>query len=97
MSTESSTMTVTKIRMPSMFKVVLLNDDTTPIDFVIGVVVHVFNKSEDEARAITERVHREGRAVVDIYTQEIARQKVEDTKKLAAKYNYPLKAISEEA
>lgn len=97
MSVATATETVTRIKLPSMFKVILLNDDTTPVDFVVQVIKFVFEKDLDEAKHLANRIHAEGRGVVGIYTLEIARQKVEEVGKLAKAKGYPLRAIKEEA
>jgi ATP-dependent Clp protease adaptor protein ClpS len=95
MSTALDTQTVTKLKTPSLFKVVFLNDDFTPMDFVIQVLNEIYNKSEAEAYAITVAVHQTGRGVVGTYTKEIAEQKVYETKMAAMTYQHPLKAIVE--
>ncbi|MNX91887.1 ATP-dependent Clp protease adapter protein ClpS [compost metagenome] len=76
----------------------MLNDDYTPMDFVVSVLVNVFDKNQDEARQLTESIHNTGRAVVLVTTLEVARQKVDDTMKLAANYSFDkFKVIKEQA
>jgi ATP-dependent Clp protease adaptor protein ClpS len=87
--------TKTKIKEPSMYRVVLLNDDFTPMVFVIEILMAVFNKSAAEAQALTLEVHTRGRGVAGIYTKEIAEQKADDTLAVAAHYSHPLKVVVE--
>ncbi|MNK44953.1 ATP-dependent Clp protease adapter protein ClpS [compost metagenome] len=96
--TATATVTKTTIKLPSQWKVVMLNDDFTPMDFVVSVLVNVFDKNQDEARQLTESIHNTGRAVVLVTTLEVARQKVDDTMKLAANYSFDkFKVIKEQA
>lgn len=95
MSTETDTVTTTKLKEPSFFKVILLNDHFTSMDFVITILTDIFCKPEDEARSITLQIHEEGKGVVGIYTREIADQKIAETHACARHYGHPLKAISE--
>lgn len=95
MSTALDTQTVTKLKVPSLYKVLLLNDDYTPMDFVIQVLVEIFNKSATEAHQLTMDVHEKGRGVAGVYTKEIAEQKVFECNQVAKSYKHPLKAIVE--
>lgn len=95
MSTALDTQTVTKLKVPSLYKVVLLNDDFTPMDFVIQVLVEIFNKSATEAHRLTMDIHEKGRGLAGVYTKEIAEQKVADCNQVAKTYRHPLKAIVE--
>lgn len=98
MSTATATQTKTKIRLPSQWKVVMLNDDTTPMDFVVSVLIEIYNKSEEDAVQLTHQIHNSGRAVVFVNTLELVRQKVEDTLKLAQGYGFKdFKVIKEQA
>jgi ATP-dependent Clp protease adaptor protein ClpS len=98
MSTATATQTKTKIRLPSQWKAVMLNDDTTPMEFVVSVLVSVYEKPEDEAIQLTQQIHNSGRAVVFVSTLELVRQKVEDTMKLAQSYGFnDFKVIKEQA
>ncbi len=81
---------------PKMYKVLLLNDDYTSMDFVMNVLMSIFRKNEQEAYTIMMKVHKEGRAVCGIYTYEIAETKVAQVESVAKKNNFPLKAILEE-
>jgi ATP-dependent Clp protease adaptor protein ClpS len=85
-----------KVQYPAKFKVVLHNDDYTTMDFVIMILVNVFNKSEMKARTLMLSIHRQGKAVCGVYTREIAETKAVKVHTLARKNNFPLKATIEE-
>ena len=85
-----------KIQKPRKFKVILLNDNYTTMDFVIEVIMDVFGKSFEEASKIMIEVHKKGRGIVGTYTYDIATTKVRDVENLARKNNFPLKAVIEE-
>ena len=75
---------------PGRFKVVLLNDDSTPIEFVIALLVKVFRHTEAAAIDLTMRVHNDGSAVAGVYTYEVAEQKGMESTNLARQNGYPL-------
>ncbi|PYQ43924.1 MAG: ATP-dependent Clp protease adaptor ClpS [Acidobacteria bacterium] len=79
-----------------MFKVVLLNDDYTTMEFVVLVLQQVFNKPEPEAYRIMMKVHVEGRGVCGAYTYEIAETKVSTVHEMAEENGFPLRATIEE-
>lgn len=81
---------------PKMYRVLLLNDDWTAMDFVVGVLMDVFDKSSDEATAIMLEVHNNGKGVCGIYTYDIAELKTQIVKEKAQNYGYPLRVITEE-
>jgi len=81
---------------PKKFKVFLLNDDYSTMDFVIDVLVKVFRKTVDEASQIMLNIHNHGREVCGIYTHEIAATKVSQVKTMAREQGFPLKAVMEE-
>ena len=85
-----------KTKRPEMFKVVLLNDDYTTMEFVVLVLQQVFNKPEPEAYRIMMKVHIEGRGVCGAYTYEIAETKVETVHEMAQENGFPLRATIEE-
>jgi ATP-dependent Clp protease adaptor protein ClpS len=89
---QTSTISKTKLALkpPSMWHVILHNDDFTPFDFVIELLVVVFNKTPEEATAITAAVHTKGKATVGLYTREIAETKVALSTRVAADYGHPL-------
>lgn len=84
-----------KLKKPRMYRVLLHNDDFTPIDFVVGLVQNTFRKTQDEAMAITLQVHERGMAVAGVYTHEIAETKVAQVHVLARKHDHPLMASVE--
>lgn len=81
---------------PKRYKVFLLNDDYSTMDFVIDVLVKVFRKSVDEASAIMLNIHNNGREMCGVYTHEIAATKVAQVKTMAREKGFPLKAVMEE-
>ena len=85
-----------KTKKPSMYKVLLLNDDYTPMEFVVHVLERFFNKNRSEAERIMLHVHRRGLGVAGVYTYEIAEAKVNQVHELAKKYEFPLKCNMEE-
>lgn len=95
--TNTATRTATKIKMPTMWKVILHNDDFTPMEFVIELLQVVFHKSQDDAARIATHVHTSGRAQVGLYTREIAETKTSMAQRIAEQYQHPLLTTSEEA
>ncbi len=87
--------TAQKTQKPSMYKVFLLNDDYTTMDFVVHVLEIIFRKPSLEAVQIMLHVHRKGKGLAGIYTREIAENKINNTHELARKFSYPLKCSME--
>ncbi|WP_227431527.1 MULTISPECIES: ATP-dependent Clp protease adapter ClpS [Acetobacteraceae] len=87
----------TDIAYPSMYNVILLNDDYTPMDFVVFVLEQFFDKSPAEAQAIMLEVHNRGSGVCGIFTYEIAETKVGQVMDLAQKNQHPLQCTLEKA
>ena len=87
----------TKKQDPTLFKVVLLNDDYTTMDFVIQVLENVFQKSPAEAFQIMMHVHRNGRGIAGVYPWEVAETKADTVRSLASEAGFPLRATIEEA
>ena len=79
-----------KTKKPSMYNVLLLNDDYTPMEFVIEVLEKFFGKRQDEATQIMLHVHQKGIGVCGIYTYEIAETKAVQVTNYARKYEHPL-------
>ena len=75
---------------PPMFKVIMINDNQTPMEWVQGILVDIFKHSEETARKITLTIHSEGSAVVGIYTYEIAEQKSVEATTLSRDQGFPL-------
>jgi ATP-dependent Clp protease adaptor protein ClpS len=84
-----------KLKEPEMYRVVLINDDYTTMDFVVNILELVFHKSQTEAEAIMLDVHNKGRAVVGVYTEDIARTKTSQVHNLAAINQFPLACVVE--
>ena len=93
---EYGTDTEIELQEPKKYKVILLNDNYSTVDFVIQVLMQIFRKSLEEATMITMSVHEKGRGVCGIYTYEIAQTKVAQVRASARKAEFPLKAIMEE-
>lgn len=83
------------IKEPSMYRVILLNDDYTTMEFVINVLLVVFHKSITEATLIMLDVHKKGKGIVGSYTYDIALTKINQVESMAAESGYPLKSIME--
>ncbi|MBL0955246.1 ATP-dependent Clp protease adapter ClpS [Leptospira levettii] len=79
-----------QLKKPNRFKVILINDDYTPQEFVVYVLAVVFRKSMEESRQIMWKAHTEGSAVCGVYSLDIARTKVEEVHKLADEAGHPL-------
>jgi len=86
----------TKKADPRLFKVILLNDDYTTMEFVVSVLETVFQKSPAEAFKIMMSVHVNGRGIAGVYPWEVAETKVDTVTSLAKGAGYPLKAVAEE-
>ena len=84
------------LQEPKKYKVFLLNDDFSTMDFVIDILVIVFRKTVDEASAIMLNIHNNGRDICGVYTHEIASTKVAQVKTMAREKGFPLKAVMEE-
>jgi len=98
--TKSDTITKTRaterIREPSRYNVIFINDDITPMDFVIQLLVEIFNKSLEDAQNITLQIHYENKAIVGTYSYEIAEQKTNESNMLSHHHGYPLTVLLEE-
>jgi ATP-dependent Clp protease adaptor protein ClpS len=84
-----------EVEEPPMYRVMLLNDDYTTMEFVIEVLVYVFKKSPEEATRIMLNVHRNGIGVCGTYPYEVAETKVNTVETLARENQFPLKCIME--
>jgi ATP-dependent Clp protease adaptor protein ClpS len=89
------TLTRTRTKKPSMYKVLMLNDDYTPMEFVVDVLQHIFQKNREEATQIMLHVHQKGVGVCGVYTYEIAETKVTQTVDYARKNQHPLQCTLE--
>ena len=85
------------LKRPPLYKVILVNDDFTPMEFVIWSLVTFFSKSEPEANSITLEIHKLGSALAGIYDYQIAESKVFEVMEIARENDYPLKVTGEPA
>jgi ATP-dependent Clp protease adaptor protein ClpS len=84
------------ISEPKRWKVILLNDDSTPMEFVMGILTEIFKHTQDTAREIMLQVHEEGSGVAGVYSFEIAEAKAVEATNLARTNNHPLQLKLEE-
>jgi ATP-dependent Clp protease adaptor protein ClpS len=84
-----------KTKKPSLYKVLLLNDDYTPMEFVVHVLERFFSKSREEATRIMLHVHRRGVGVCGVYTYEVAETKVTQVIDFARRHEHPLQCTLE--
>ena len=84
-----------KVKKPSMYKVLMLNDDYTPMEFVVHVLERYFSKTTEEATQIMLHVHQKGVGVCGVFTFEVAETKVNQTMELARKNQHPLQCTLE--
>ena len=84
-----------KTKKPSMYKVLLLNDDYTPMEFVVVVLERFFHKNPEEATQIMLHVHRKGIGLCGVYPYEVAETKVVQVIDFARKHQHPLKCTME--
>ena len=80
---------------PRKYKVILHNDDFTPMGFVVFILREFFHKTEEEANSITLQVHKLGQGIAGIYDYQIAEQKVYDVSECAKEHQFPLKVSGE--
>ncbi len=85
----------TRLERPPFYKVVLLNDDYTPMDFVVKVLENIFNKDEGEAVRIMLEVHNKGAGLCGVFTRDVAETKIDQTLYLARQHEHPLQCVME--
>ena len=85
----------TRNQEPTLYKVVLLNDDYTPMDFVVYVLERFFNKPPEEATRIMLHVHQKGVGICGVYTYEVAETKVAQVTSFARQHEHPLQCTME--
>jgi len=93
---KSRELVTTNIKPPNKYKVLLLNDDVTPAEFVVILLMTVFKHNQDQAIDIMNKVHNEGSGVAGVYTFEIAEQKAIDATQMIKDNNFPLQIRVEE-
>jgi len=85
-----------KVEEPKRWKVILLNDDTTPMDFVVGILVEIFKHTQETAVVVTQQIHNEGSGVAGVYSFELAETKAVEATNLARTNGFPLQIKMEE-
>lgn len=85
-----------KTRPPPLYKVLLLNDDYTPMDFVIVVLEKFFRMNREQATVVMLKVHRSGRGVCGVFPRDLAATKVEQVGGFAKQHGHPLACVMEE-
>jgi ATP-dependent Clp protease adaptor protein ClpS len=93
--TERRTKEQTKTKKPPLYKCILLNDDYTPMEFVVEILKQIFHKPHAEATRIMLHVHQNGMGVAGVYPYEVAETKVRMVEELARESQYPLKCVLE--
>lgn len=85
-----------QVKEPSLYKIIFLNDDHTPMEFVVSLLVELFKHSETTAHTLTMKIHEEGSGVVGVYSYEIAEQKAVEATALCRDNGFPLRIKVEE-
>jgi ATP-dependent Clp protease adaptor protein ClpS len=85
-----------KVEEPKRWKVILLNDDTTPMDFVVGILIEIFKHTQETAVQVTQQIHNEGSGVAGVYSFELAETKAVEATNLARTNGFPLQIKMEE-
>jgi ATP-dependent Clp protease adaptor protein ClpS len=80
---------------PTNYKVIFMNDEVTPMDFVVEVLIQIFRHSQATAQDLTMKIHEKGSAVAGVYSYEIAEQKAVETTKLSREHGFPLQVAIE--
>ena len=83
------------VKEPDLYKVVMLNDNYTTMEFVVEILIEIFGKTEADARKIMLTVHKQGRGVAGVYVYDIAISKVEQVERKAKEKGFPLKCVVE--
>jgi ATP-dependent Clp protease adaptor protein ClpS len=84
-----------KIKPPQMYQVVLLNDDYTPMEFVVAVIQEFFGHGRETATQIMLKIHMEGKGICGVYSKDVAATKVDRVMEAAQKSGHPLQCVSE--
>ena len=85
-----------KVKLPPMYKVLLLNDDYTPMEFVVLVLQKFFGMTRERATQVMLKVHREGMGVCGVFPRDVASTKVQQVAAYARKHQHPLQCVMEE-
>jgi ATP-dependent Clp protease adaptor protein ClpS len=84
-----------KNKPPQMYQVVVLNDDYTPMEFVVMVIQEFFNKDRETATQIMLKIHLDGKGVCGVFSKDVAATKVDQVTEAARKHGHPLQCLSE--
>ena len=84
-----------KTKPPQMYQVVLLNDDYTPMEFVVEVIQEFFNKDRETATQIMLKIHLDGKGICGVFSRDIAATKVDQVTEASRKNGHPLQCVSE--
>ncbi len=84
-----------KTQPPQMYQVVMLNDDFTPMEFVVMVLQEFFSKDREQATQIMLKIHLDGKGVCGVYSKDVAATKVDQVAEAAKKHGHPLQCLSE--
>ena len=84
-----------KVKPPQMYQVVMLNDDYTPMEFVVVVIQEFFNKDRETATQIMLKIHLDGKGICGVYSRDVAATKVEQVQEAARQAGHPLQCLSE--
>jgi ATP-dependent Clp protease adaptor protein ClpS len=93
---KSSTQVQTTLKAPKLYKVLMHNDDVTPMDFVVSLLMVIFKHPENKAYALMLKIHTDGLAICGLYTQEIAQTRMLQAQALTQTNGWPLKVTIEE-
>lgn len=88
---------IVKLKTPGKYNVIFLNDNFTPMEYVVQVLIDVFNKDFEDAKNTTLEIHEKGRGIAGTYSYEVAEQKCVETITDARKNRYPLDVVMDEA
>lgn len=88
---------VSRVGPPPMYQVMLLNDDFTPMEFVVEVLQRFFGMDREKATQVMLKVHREGRGICGVYPRDVAATKVEQVGSFSREHQHPLQCVMEEA
>ncbi len=92
---ESALLTLTRLKKPARYGVVLLNDDITTMDFVVMVLKRIFWHSTEEANRLMLQIHQEGRGTCGVYSLDVAQTKADQVRALARENRFPLQCVLE--
>ena len=92
---KSDTEVQERLEKPKLYKVMLVNDNYTSMEFVVGVLIHIFRHSQAAATRIMLTIHRNGLGVAGVYSREIAETRIEQVHDAAKEAGYPLQALME--